>query len=118
MSDVAPPDTSEWWDVDTVTAAALAVLRLDGDDVDAARVRSFVPVVGIRIAQRVDSESMVVPDAVLDDCMTRGVVSYYRAKDSPPATDDFGLAPGYGSADPLQPIWSTLNPYRRRFGVA
>ena len=120
MSDVPPPDPSVWWDVDETTADALAILRLSGTDVDAARIRTLVPVAGQLINQFLDSPDppTVMPDPVVQ-AHTYTVVELYRQKDSPPSSaDDFGLSAGYVSADPLQPVRSMLAPYRRRAGVA
>ena len=119
MTDVAPPDASVWWDVDQTTADALAILRLTGTDVDAARIRALVPVAGQLVNQFLDAtEPDVSMPAPVAQALTYATVELYRQKDSPPATaDDFGLSPGYVPADPLQPVRAMLAPYRRRWGI-
>ena len=120
MTCVPPPDTTAWWDVDTATGDALAILRLSGTDVDAARVRALVPVAGHLINQFLDTPDppMVAPADPVFQALTYATVELYRQKDSPPSTgDDFGLSPGYVPADPLQPVRAMLAPYRRRWGI-
>lgn len=119
MTGIAPPDTSVWWDVDTVTVAALDVLRLTEDDVDADRIRTLVPDAGQRINQFLDQPTPA--DVILETWtneLVAVVVRLYRAEGSPPASaDDFGLSPGYVSSDPMQQSRAALAPYRRRWGV-
>lgn len=124
MSDTypAPPDASVWWDVDEITAAALAILRLQSTDVDAGRVRSLVPVVGQAINNRLDAWETAwptpPPPEPVNQALIYGVVELYRSKDSPPTiADDFTLATGYLPVDPLRPVATLLAPYRRRWGV-
>lgn len=120
MTDIAPPDTTVWWDVDEITAAALAVLRLTETDVDAARIRALVPDGGQRLNQFLDQSaapSSPVPETWTNE-LVAVVVRLYRQEGSPPASaDDFGLSPGYVPSDPMQQSRAALAPYRRRFGV-
>ena len=120
MTGIAPPDTTVWWDVDEITAAALDVLRLTEADVDAARIRTLVPDGGQRINQFLDQTApppSPPPETWINE-LVAVVVRLYRAEGSPPAAaDDFGLSAGYVPSDPLQQSRAALHPYRRRFGV-
>ena len=96
MSDVTvpAPDATEWWDVTSITGDALAILRLSGTDVDAARIEALVPVAGQLVNQFLDLEGpmLIVADPVVQ-AVTYTTVWLYRQKDSPPAgADDFGLS--------------------------
>jgi hypothetical protein len=117
---ITPPDATVWWDVDEVTAAALAVLRLEAGDVDAARVRALVPTAGEQIAQYVDAVAVpVVIPATWDQAIVDVTVALYRAKDTPPASPDLAFAGGYTPpVDALSTVRSALRPYRQRWGMA
>lgn len=119
MTGIAPPDTTVWWDVDEITAAALDVLRLTETDVDADRIRTLVPDGGQRINQFLDQTAppVVVPETWTNE-LVAVVVRLYRAEGSAPVNaDDFGLSPGYVPSDPMQQSRAALHPYRARFGV-
>ena len=50
MSEIAsPPATGPWYDLDATTSAVLAILRLQGGDVDTARIRAIIPAAANRI---------------------------------------------------------------------
>lgn len=55
MTDIAsPPATGVWYDLDATTSAVLAILRLQGGDVDTARIRAIIPGAALRIDVYVD----------------------------------------------------------------
>ena len=60
MTDIGPPPaTGIWYDVDATTAAVLAVLRLQGGDVDTSRIRAIVPTAANKIDVYVDRTTVI-----------------------------------------------------------
>jgi hypothetical protein len=120
---VAAPDVSVWWDAATVTAAALAQLRLTDGDVDAGRVVSAVDPAGQLINQYLDRDPADPlpdpPSPQLDDAIVQVVVELYRRKDAPATSLDGMIAGAWrpASVDPLAGVRSALAPFRARRGI-
>jgi hypothetical protein len=118
MSDVGvtPPASGVWYDVDDTTNAVLHILRLQGGDIDAERIRALVPVVGIEVEAYVDSDTVLdgpPPAADLQYVVEQGVIVLYRALI--PAPDLYMP----GSAQLLRPLFDSIIPHRiARAGVA
>lgn len=123
MTAPAPPDQTVWWDPAATAAAALAVLRLDVGDVDAARVAQLVPVAGARINDVLDRTAddpvTAPPPAPLAEAIVAVTVELYRGKDSPPSSVDGLIAASWRppSVDPVAGVRAMITPYRRRFGI-
>ena len=126
MTDVAPPDTTVWWDPVAVQADALAVLRLADTDVDADRIADLVAVAGAAINDYLDrpADAPVPPvpaaPAVLVDAIVQVVVELYRRKDSPPSSVEGMLASAWrpASIDALAAVRPLIRPYKARHGIA
>lgn len=121
---VTAPDVTVWWHAATVTAAALAQLRLTDGDVDAGRVASAVGPAGQAINQYLDRDpadaytDATAPDQ-LQDAIVQVTVELYRRKDAPPTSIDGMLAGSWRpqSSDPLAGVRSMLAPFRTRRGI-
>lgn len=113
------------WDLDEVTASALAVLRLDADDIDAQRVRDAAEAATVLLDQEVD---MLNPWAGMSDipipvqyAATLLTVELYRRKDAP-----FGVLNAWSSdeimirvgPDVMRSVRSMVLPFKSRWGVA
>jgi hypothetical protein len=119
---VAPPDTSVWWDPASVTAAALAQLRLTDGDVDAGRVGSAVDPAGQMINQYLDRDPVDAYDAVTVPAQVAAeqvqvVIRMYRAKDQPAASLDGMMLTAPPLIDPLTGSRRALDPFRKRRGI-
>jgi hypothetical protein len=121
---VTAPDVSVWWDAATVSAAALAQLRLTDGDVDAGRVVSAVDPAGQRINQYLDRDpadayTTATAPAQLQDDIVQVTVELYRRKDAPPTSIDGMLAGSWRpqSVDPLAGVRSSLDKFRTRRGI-
>lgn len=126
MTDVAPPDTSVWWDETATTAAVLDVLRLEAADVDAGRVAELVAVAGQAINNELDVDPYAPvlwpapsPPAPLAQAIINATVRAYRNKDSPTTTADGMMLTAWrpASFDILAEDRALIRPYKRRFGV-
>ena len=120
MTDVAAPAVNVW-DVAAITAAALAVLRLDPADADAARVGDAAVQAVEQIDQFLDQSVPINATAV--QSLVGGAVdltvSLYRRKDA-----GTGIAASYtpgGTAavdtDPLAKVALMVLAWKDRFGV-
>ena len=120
---VTAPDVSVWWDAATVTAAALAQLRLVDGDVDAGRVDSAVDPAGQIINNFLDRDPAdplpTPPPEPVEQAHVTVVINLYRNKDAPPSGLDGAILGAWTPTffDPLAGVRSTLAPYRRRYGV-
>jgi len=121
MSDVAPP-VANVWDANDITAQALAVLRMDGTDVDAGRVADAADVATMRLdlyLDRVDQlDTTTMPDLV--QAAVELTIEVYRTKDAPWGVLDAWSAdtvPVRISSDRLRSIRSLVIPRKQRFGV-
>lgn len=113
------------WDIESITAQALGVLRLDPSDMDAARIATKATEAAWLIDQQLD---MVTPYATADAIPTAIVgaavtltVELYRRKDAPGGITDSWTADGSFlrlSADVLKGVRSTIQPAKQRWGVA
>lgn len=124
MSTTAPPAANPW-DVDDVSAAALAILRLEPADEDAPEVATSAGVA----CELVDAElDMAAPFATVDDIPAHVhraavflTVEMYRRKDAPFgvlnawSVDDVMIRVG---PDVMRSVRSILFPSKERFGVA
>lgn len=112
MSDVAPPATGVWYDLDETTSQVLAILRLTEQDVDLERIRDCVPAAALRIEQYVDAAEDPVagppPSQQLQQALNKATIDLYVRPG--PSID--------GSVDVLAPIRSELGPSKQRWGVA
>ena len=81
MSDIAsPPATGDWFDVDATASAVFQILRLQGGDVDAERIRLLVPGAANRIDVYCDRESVLLgppPDPQVQHALEQLVLSRY-----------------------------------------
>jgi len=83
---VAPPAIASW-DLEDITKRAMAVLRLDGDDVDADRVADAAGAAVEDVDTYVDRIQAATPTARMVDAAVARTVGRYRGKDAP-----FGIA--------------------------
>lgn len=122
---VAPPAPLPW-DIDTVLADVLAVLRLDPDDLDAPRVSDAAVAATELVESFLDFETMpyatteLIPEP-LNRAVTNLAVELYRRKDAPFGRADSWSVDGAAyilSADVLKGVRSILVRYRSRRGVA
>jgi len=121
---VAPPATNPW-DVADVAARALAVLRLDPADADAARIDAAALAAVALVDAELDmvtpyASAAVIPAPVLDAAVNL-TVEGYRRKDAPFGLTDSWSADGAFlrlSSDVLKGVRSQLGPYVERRGVA
>lgn len=120
MTDVVAPAVNVW-DVAAITAAALAVLRLDSADTDAARVGDAA----VQATEQIDQflDQTVPLDATAVQSLFGGAVdltvSLYRRKDA-----GTGLAASYtpgGTAavdtDPLAKVALMVLAWKDRWGI-
>ena len=121
MSDVAPP-AANTWDVNDITAQALAVLRMDGTDVDAGRVADSADVAVARLDAYLDSvdpvDTTVIPELIQG--AVELTVEVYRTKDAPWGVLDAWSAdtvPVRISSDRLRSVRSLIIAHKARFGV-
>lgn len=111
MSDVAPPASAEWYDLDDTTTQVLDILRLTEQDVDVGRIRDCVPAAATRIDQFVDGTEELAgppPSAQLQQALNKATIDLYVRPG--PAFD--------GSIDALGAVRSELAPTKQRWGVA
>lgn len=87
MSDVGSPPAQAIWDVDDIAKRAMAVLRLDGDDVDADRVADAAAAAVEDVDTYVDRTQPAAPSARMVDAAVARTIGRYRGKDAP-----FGIA--------------------------
>lgn len=105
------------WDLDEITTGALAVLRLENDDVDEQTVAEAAATA----TQLIDVELDKVPVTVPDEPFDAGAVPALRVAairlavevyTSPPAGDP--LAP----PDPVAVVRAVIRPWKSRWGIA
>ena len=124
MTDVwVTPPAANVWDVEDIVARALAVLRMDGTDVDAARVADAVDAALAALDQELDAvdpiDTTARPD-LIQSAVERGIEEY-RRKDAP-----FGVADAWStdtvpvriSSDRRRSTRSLVLPHKQRFGMA
>lgn len=122
MSDVyvvAPPAAS-LWDLPSVVAGALEVLRLGAGDVDVPRVQAAAEAIVDKIDQFLDSPDPLTVNPSMLQAAVAGTVNEYRKKDAP-----FGVANAWSADtvafripnDPLAGSYPLLEPYKRRAGI-
>ena len=82
MSDVAPPATGVWYDLSATVAAVLATLRLQGGDVDTARIQAIVPAAARSIDNELDRTVVLdgpPPDPLIQYELERRTINLYQA---------------------------------------
>jgi hypothetical protein len=88
VTDIAsPPATGVWYDLDATVAAVLAILRLQGGDVDTTRIRAIIPGAALRIDVYVDRAVIIdgpPPGADYQYALEQLTVQRYR-RDAPVA---------------------------------
>jgi hypothetical protein len=117
---VTPPATADW-DYEDVAAKALAILRLDGTDIDAGRVSDQAVVACGQVDHDVDKLAAAPPSPAMIDSAVATTIALYRRKDAP-----FGQADAWSldtlAADvpdsPLAGVRGELLPDRERWGLA
>ena len=121
---VTAPDVAVWWDPATVTAAALAQLRLTDADVDAGRVGSAVGPAGQAINQYLDRDPADAYDtatapAQLQDAIVQVVVELYRRKDAPASSVDGMMLAAWRppTLNPVAGVKYLIDPFRARRGI-
>ena len=108
MSDIAPPSSGVWYDLDETTTAVLAILRLTEQDVDVDRIRECIPAAAWRIEAMLDDVDEVAANPALQQSLNQVTIELYRRKDAP-----FDVVRRI-----LDPVRSELVPLKRRWGVA
>ena len=121
MTDVAPP-AANVWDVNDIAGQALAVLRMDGTDVDAGRVEDAVDVATRRIDGYLDAVTPIdtTTEPELVQAAVELSIEVYRTKDAPWGVLDAWSAdtvPVRISSDRLRSIRSLVITHKERFGV-
>ena len=118
---VTPP-ASNVWDLNDVAEQALAVLRMETDDVDAGRVTDAAEVATVRLDGYLDAieplDTSTMPDLV--QAAVELTVEVYRTKDAPWGVLDAWSAdtvPVRISSDRLRSIRGLVVPRKVRFGV-
>lgn len=123
MSDasVSPP-AANTWDIADIGTQALAVLRMENDDVDAGRVEDAAEVATVRLDGYLDAvtpiDTATMPDLV--QAAVELTVEVYRTKDAPWGVLDAWSAdtvPVRISSDRLRSIRGLVIPRKERFGV-
>jgi hypothetical protein len=121
MSDVAAP-VANVWDLNEITAQALAVLRLGPGDVDVARIEEAALIATVRLDGYLDAVEAVDTTALPD--LVQGAVELnievYRTKDAPWGVLDAWSAdtiPVRISSDRLRSIRSLVIPRKQRWGI-
>jgi hypothetical protein len=121
MSDVAAP-VANVWDLNEITAQALAVLRLGPGDVDVARIEEAALIATVRLDGYLDAVEAVDTTALPD--LVQGAVELnievYRTKDAPWGVLDAWSAdtiPMRISSDRLRSIRSLVIPRKQRWGI-
>ena len=107
----AGPATAVWYDLDTVTAEVLAILRLTDVDVDAERIATLVPVAAAYIDMEVDRPEAILgppPPPLVAEGLRTATIVLYRHKDAQFDT----------LHDALAPVRMLVGPYKQRTGVA
>ena len=123
MSDASvTPPVANVWDVNDITAQALAVLRMDDTDVDAGRVADAADVATVRLDAYLDAvdpiDTTTMPDVT--QAAVELTIEVYRTKDAPWGVLDAWSAdtvPVRISSDRLRSIRSLVIPRKQRFGV-
>lgn len=121
MSDVAAP-VANVWDLNEITAQALAVLRLGPGDVDVACIEEAALVATIRLDPYLDAVE-AVDTTTLPDLVQGAVeltIEVYRTKDAPWGVLDAWSAdtiPMRISSDRLRSIRSLVIPRKQRWGI-
>jgi hypothetical protein len=85
VSDVDPPATAVWYDLDATTAEVLAILRLTEQDVDTARIVELVPAAATLIDEYLDGTEAVSgppPAPKLQTALNKVTEDLYRRKDT------------------------------------
>jgi len=116
---VAPP-AANTWDVAAITAAALAVLRLDAGDVDAARIGDAAEEATLRLDLELDAVDPIdtTGDPLYEGPAVSLTVALYRDKDAATGInasftpDRFEPVGG----DPTARVRKSLVKLKRRFG--
>ena len=115
MSDVAPPATGVWYDLSATVAAVLATLRLQGGDIDTARIESIIPAAARSIDDELDRETVLdgpPPDPLIQYELERRTINLYRADIPITAINTFqSWLPESGSPH-------ILAAHKQRWGVA
>ena len=117
MSDIAsPPATGDWFDVDVTAASVFQILRLQGGDVDAERIRLLVPGAANRIdvyCDRVEVLRGPPPDPQIQHALEQLTLQRYQ-RSNPSQVVGF-----YPAVDDETHLLDTLIPgERERWGVA
>lgn len=113
MTDIAPPATGAWYDIQVTVEQVLAILRLTEQDVDVARIDASVPAAAIHLEQYVDGIDVIEgppPSAALQQALNVVTIALYQRKD--PAV--FVTAP----PEILDPVRSEIRHAKQRWGVA
>ena len=117
----APP-VSNTWDVNDIGLQALAVLRMESDDVDAGRVTDAAEVATVRLDAYLDAvdplDTATMPDLV--EAAVELTIEVYRTKDAPWGVLDAWSAdtvPVRISSDRLRSIRGLIVARKVRFGI-
>ena len=81
MSDVSPPATGEWYDVDATVESCLAQLRLQGGDIDEPRLRAIVPGAAYKVDVKIDAVMVLdgpPPDPEIQHALEQLTLLRYR----------------------------------------
>jgi hypothetical protein len=119
---IVTPPAANPWDTAEIAAQALAVLRLDPADQDAARIAELAVEATELVDGYLDLEAPydVIPSLVEGSAVTV-TVELYRRKDAPFGVSDAWSADGgvvRVSSDPLRGVRGLLGRYKGRWGVA
>jgi hypothetical protein len=120
-----PATLPGWSDPATITAAALAVLRLDPTDADAVRVESAARSALFLVDDYLDraDDPLVSPaPQPVTDATVQVTCELYRRKDAPfgvlNSWSESDIGPVRIGTDPIKGVELLLAPYAHRYGVS
>jgi hypothetical protein len=122
-SDVPPPATSVWYDPASTLEAGLAMLRLEGGDVDADRISALIPAAAGNIDAKLDGYVAVSgPPAPswAQTALEMETVAIYRAQgnDIVPYASLGGAAPYRDALVGGPAVSSLVAPHKARWGIS